>query len=129
MVKMKGGAEGWVIGIILLIVVIVIIVIVLLVIEFKCTKVTKTCEDDDDCCKSLKCVGTKCCSPSTEKCSKDNECCGTLKCKDKKCTEPAPDPVYYKCNGSNCIEDDSGGTEYEDDNTCANKCNGNGRNG
>ena len=103
MVKMKGGAEGWIIGI--------IIIFVLLLIGggsyglyllFKCTKVTDTCANDDDCCEYLKCVGTKCCSPSTKVCSKNNECCGTLECKDNKCTEP---------NGGTEPTGGNGGTE------------------
>jgi hypothetical protein len=93
-VKMKGGVSGAGIGLILLIVLIVIIVgsVGVYFLFFNCTEVTKECEDDDDCCNSLKCKSKKCCSTSTKVCSKDNECCGTLKCKDTKCTEtPGPE--------------------------------------
>jgi hypothetical protein len=96
MVKMKGGVSGAGIGLILLIVLIVIIVVSVglyfLLKKLLCTEVTKDCEDDDDCCNSLKCKSKKCCSTSTKVCSKDNECCGTLKCKDKKCTELSGPP-------------------------------------
>ena len=78
MVKMKGGSteEAIVIGIFLLIVIGGVSWLIWWIIN-KCKKVTDTCANDDDCCEYLKCVGTKCCSPSTKVCSNDNECCGS----------------------------------------------------
>ena len=31
---------------------------------------------------------------------------------------------YYKCSGSNCVEDTSGGKDYENDPTCGGNCGG-----
>jgi hypothetical protein len=38
---------------------------------------------------------------------------------------PPPPPsqtTYYKCDGSKCIVDTTGGTDYKNDPTCAKKC-------
>ena len=92
MVKMKGGSSGAIIGLIIFSLLLLFIGGGIgLYFLFKCAKVIEECEDDNDCCETLKCEDKKCCSSSTKVCSKDNECCGTLECKDKKCTESTPE--------------------------------------